>query len=57
VFEGHVIKPFSKKQSDLTVYFVSDNVTHLSREIDGYRAVFSSDYGHRHVAEPVVSVR
>jgi hypothetical protein len=26
VFARHVIKPVSKKQSDLTVYFVSDNV-------------------------------
>jgi hypothetical protein len=26
VFERHGIKPLSKKQSDLTVYFVSDNV-------------------------------
>ena len=26
VFKGHVSKPVYKKQSDLTVYFVSDNV-------------------------------
>jgi hypothetical protein len=29
VFEWHVIKPVSKKQSDLTVYFLSDNVVVL----------------------------
>jgi glutathione S-transferase len=30
VFEGHVSKPISKKQSDLTVYFLSDTVVVLA---------------------------
>jgi hypothetical protein len=30
VFEGHVNKPVSKKQSDLTVYFVFANVVALT---------------------------
>jgi hypothetical protein len=41
VFEGHVIKPVSKKQSDLTVYFVSDTVPVLARKTAVKVAVLS----------------